>query len=320
MKNLEHMSLAAIDALSSSIFILRIPDGNMNNPVVQLPEFAVQPSNNRIGTLKINQSFNLSLWVSSFQRIGASRSRVLDISKNVSGEDTENPGSDNGHSSGFKDIVSVGELLVDSGLYESKDEAVKRQEVLGKLDKIVKFVLPVDVPSTSRLPARYLLLVLLQRVSSSAVKSQTSLNSRLWGGRYLRDLHREGVIVRAEDKARGSSSSSQLQELPPTSGECDPLCSVDEMSSQDLEASYQPQTDFLKGLAILVAAFTGAATINHSWVSANQDLAMVLIFGLGYAGVILEESLAFNKSGVDLLMAVSLWVTKSIGVRFLQMI
>lgn len=46
-----------------------------------------------------------------------------------------------------------------------------------------------------------------------------------------------------------------------------------------------------------------------------QDLAMALLFGIGYAGIIFEESLAFNKSGVGLLMAVSLWVIRSIGVR-----
>ncbi|EYU37638.1 hypothetical protein MIMGU_mgv1a003531mg [Erythranthe guttata] len=40
---------------------------------------------------------------------------------------------------------------------------------------------------------------------------------------------------------------------------------------------------------------------------------MALLFGLGYAGIIFEESLAFNKSGVGLLMAVSLWVIRSIG-------
>lgn len=43
---------------------------------------------------------------------------------------------------------------------------------------------------------------------------------------------------------------------------------------------------------------------------------MVVLFGIGYAGIIFEESLAFNKSGVGLLMAVSLWVVRSIGVRF----
>ena len=42
---------------------------------------------------------------------------------------------------------------------------------------------------------------------------------------------------------------------------------------------------------------------------------MALVFGLGYAGIVFEESLAFNKSGVALLMAVFLWVIRSIGVR-----
>lgn len=126
-----------------------------------------------------------------------------------------------------------------------------------------------------------------------------------------------GLLARAEDKARGSPPSAdqaqQLQELTQTSGSCDPLCSVDETSSQDFESTYQPKTDFLKALAIFAAAATGAAAINHSWVAANQDLAMTLLFGLGYAGIIFEESLAFNKSGVGLLMAVSLWVVRSIG-------
>uniref|UniRef100_A0A2P2KUN0 D-3-phosphoglycerate dehydrogenaseic n=1 Tax=Rhizophora mucronata TaxID=61149 RepID=A0A2P2KUN0_RHIMU len=40
---------------------------------------------------------------------------------------------------------------------------------------------------------------------------------------------------------------------------------------------------------------------------------MALLFGIGYAGIVFEESLAFNKSGVGLLMAVSLWVIRSIG-------
>ncbi|KAG8368357.1 hypothetical protein BUALT_Bualt15G0037100 [Buddleja alternifolia] len=132
----------------------------------------------------------------------------------------------------------------------------------------------------------------------------------------------ELLLARAEDKDRANSSTSstkpqsnpdnQLQDLSP-SGTCDPLCSVDETSSEEFEANYQPKTDFLKALAILGAAGTGALAINHSWVAANQDLAMALLFGLGYAGIIFEESLAFNKSGVGLLMAVSLWVVRSIG-------
>lgn len=47
-----------------------------------------------------------------------------------------------------------------------------------------------------------------------------------------------------------------------------------------------------------------------------QDIAMVLVFALGYVGIVFEESLAFNKSGVGLLMAVCLWVVRSIGVSY----
>ncbi|CAJ2630540.1 unnamed protein product [Trifolium pratense] len=134
-------------------------------------------------------------------------------------------------------------------------------------------------------------------------------------------LLRNSVLARAEDKARDSNSSfqppqssqKQFQDLTSESGTCDPLCSVDETSSQDFEDNYQPKTDLLKAVAVFAAAATGTVAINHSWVAANQDLAMALLFVIGYAGIIFEESLAFNKSGVGLLMAVSLWVIRSIG-------
>ncbi|KAL1534570.1 Sodium/proton antiporter 1 [Salvia divinorum] len=131
-------------------------------------------------------------------------------------------------------------------------------------------------------------------------------------------LRRNGLLLaRAEDKAREESSSTsstspQLQDSNPP-GTCDPLCSIDDTSSEEFEANYQPKTDLVKALAVLAAAGTGALAINHSWVAANQNLAMVLLFGIGYAGIIFEESLAFNKSGVGLLMAVSLWFVRSIG-------
>lgn len=102
-------------------------------------------------------------------------------------------------------------------------------------------------------------------------------------------------------------------ELLDTAGNCDPLCSADEVSSQYFEANYKPKNDLLKALTIIGTALTGAAAINHSWVAANQDIAMVLVFAIGYAGIVFEESLAFNKSGVALLMAVCLWVIRGIG-------
>ncbi|KAK8562888.1 hypothetical protein V6N13_018560 [Hibiscus sabdariffa] len=149
---------------------------------------------------------------------------------------------------------------------------------------------------------------------------------RIRGPRLLRD----GVLARAEDKAKGSSSppppppppsqrevqynnENQIEELSSQSGACDPICSVDETSSMDFESSYQPKTDLLKTVAVFAAALTGTLAINLSWVTDNQEIAMALLFGIGYAGIIFEESLAFNKSGVGLLMAVSLWVVRSIG-------
>ncbi|KAK4477012.1 hypothetical protein RD792_016214 [Penstemon davidsonii] len=157
-----------------------------------------------------------------------------------------------------------------------------------------------------------------QPPSSNLPQSSSWLRQRDGQQRLL--LHRNGsFLTRAEEKARGRStqpqpnSENKLQDLSPP-GTCDPLCSVDETSSEDFEASYKPKTDFLKALAVLAAAGTGALAINHSWVAANQDLAMALLFGIGYAGIIFEESLAFNKSGVGLLMAVSLWVIRSIGL------
>ncbi|XVF01321.1 hypothetical protein REPUB_Repub04eG0077800 [Reevesia pubescens] len=141
-------------------------------------------------------------------------------------------------------------------------------------------------------------------------------------------LLRNGILARAEDKARGSSSppppsasqkevqpnneKQQLEELTSASGPCDPLCSVNETSSLDFEVTYQPKTDLLKTIAVFTAALTGTLAINLSWVTDNQDIAMAFIFAIGYAGIIFEESLAFNKSGVGLLMAVSLWVVRSI--------
>ncbi|TYI37576.1 hypothetical protein ES332_A03G222100v1 [Gossypium tomentosum] len=155
-----------------------------------------------------------------------------------------------------------------------------------------------------------------------SVYSLPSFGTSLYRSRVPRLLS-NGVLARAEDKARGSSSPSQRQVQPNNeeqikglsseSGTCDPLCSVDETSSLEFEAAYQPKTDLLKTIAVFTAALTGTLAINLTWVTDHQDIAMALLFGIGYAGIIFEESLAFNKSGVGLLMAVSLWVVRSIG-------
>ncbi|CAA7048325.1 unnamed protein product [Microthlaspi erraticum] len=40
---------------------------------------------------------------------------------------------------------------------------------------------------------------------------------------------------------------------------------------------------------------------------------MAVLFGIGYVVIIFEETLSFNKSGIGLLMAVCLWIVRSIG-------
>lgn len=116
-----------------------------------------------------------------------------------------------------------------------------------------------------------------------------------------------GKTYRTAIKATSVDDEDSSEGLESGYGTCDPLCSVDEMDSVDYEANYKPKTDLLKALSVLGSVAIGAAAINHSWVTDNQNLAMVFVFALGYAGIIFEESLAFNKSGVGLLMAVSLW-------------
>ncbi|CAL5065446.1 unnamed protein product [Urochloa decumbens] len=174
----------------------------------------------------------------------------------------------------------------------------------------------------------FCLLAGARAAASPSLPSSAALLQR----RHLPPAVAVGPLSQAQQRwrrgtrfCRASSSSSspppppappeepQDYELLDTTGNCDPLCSLDEVSSQYFEANYKPKDDLLKALTIFATALAGAAAINHSWVAANQDIAMVLVFAVGYAGIIFEESLAFNKSGVAILMAVCLWVVRSIG-------
>ncbi|KAH9300314.1 hypothetical protein KI387_011897, partial [Taxus chinensis] len=110
-----------------------------------------------------------------------------------------------------------------------------------------------------------------------------------------------------------SIKEEETEEGNSPSGTCDPLCSMDEISSSSSDENHKQKNDLWKALTVFSTVAAGAAVLNHSWVADHQDLVMVSVFTLGYAGIIFEKSLAFNKSGVALLMAVSLWVIRSIA-------
>ncbi|TVU10737.1 hypothetical protein EJB05_44283 [Eragrostis curvula] len=165
------------------------------------------------------------------------------------------------------------------------------------------------LPSCLLTSARAALPSLPSRASLTRHRTLAALSGSLRPSKQWR----RGLRFR---RASTSSSSppptedSSDYELLEMTANCDPICSIDEVSAP-YEAN--SKNDIPKAFAIFATALAGAAAINHSWVAANQDIAMVLVFALGYVGIIFEETLAFNKSGVGLLMAVCLWVIRSLG-------
>lgn len=76
-----------------------------------------------------------------------------------------------------------------------------------------------------------------------------------------------------------------------SSGPCDPLCSVDETSSSDFEANYQPKTDLFKAVAVFGAAIIGTVAINHSWVAENQVTHLTSLFSLPCLAFIMRRNI-----------------------------
>lgn len=66
-------------------------------------------------------------------------------------------------------------------------------------------------------------------------------------------------------------------------------------------------TDLLRIGTVGVIIAVIAALLQHSWVAHHKNLAMEIIFVLGYLGITLEEILSYDKTGVALLMGVGVW-------------
>ncbi|KAH9624546.1 hypothetical protein KSS87_017756 [Heliosperma pusillum] len=97
--------------VSNSTCILKNPDGNLYQ-IPQIPQNYSKLSSNRIGSLKFDQSLNLSSIKLTSERVGISgSSRVFAISKNVSGDDEkmDNLGG-NGQSRNSQYVLTRGKV------------------------------------------------------------------------------------------------------------------------------------------------------------------------------------------------------------------
>ncbi|CAG9459956.1 unnamed protein product [Pedinophyceae sp. YPF-701] len=98
---------------------------------------------------------------------------------------------------------------------------------------------------------------------------------------------------------------------------CDDICSTAtygeaEMTEEAAEA--QAKSDLFKAIAVGTGLGVTAGILDQPWVVSHEALTMSIVFAIGYVGIILEEEVSFNKSGVALVMAVALWTIAALGL------
>ncbi|GAB4853096.1 hypothetical protein Ancab_017280 [Ancistrocladus abbreviatus] len=97
-----------MEAFSSSYCVA--PKLSETNSVLQTHLFSIKQSNKQIGYVKLSESLGFSSLGLTFERVGPSRSRVLAVSKEVSGESEDNTASGgNGFGLVSEDSITVAE-------------------------------------------------------------------------------------------------------------------------------------------------------------------------------------------------------------------
>lgn len=147
------------------------------------------------------------------------------------------------------------------------------------------FSLPSKNAATSRRPYRTRLSPVAKTTPERQAKPKTSSNGAASNGNADQV---KPMVTRSETKSPVSDM------IHP-----DPAKAAVELNTS------KSDTARIAGVGAFVAVV--AALLQHSWVLEHRDLAMTGIFVLGYAGIILEETLAFDKTGVALLMGVGVW-------------
>lgn len=130
-------------------------------------------------------------------------------------------------------------------------------------------------------------------------------------------MGRVGLRVRASstEQDKTSSTPNAVDEVgcedicsfePPVEEACD----LDEDAACELEV-YDSKQDFFRATGVGLALLLTAGVLDLDWVETHESTSMIILFVLGYIGIIFEESVAFNKSGVALLMAAGMWTVRA---------
>ena len=119
---------------------------------------------------------------------------------------------------------------------------------------------------------------------------------------------------RAATTRLNATQNDDGQKQPDPEDKCVEICSADDEPSvfvNENASSTTRNASVAIGIGTLVSVVVAA--LDSDVVAQHKDLALCAVFVIGYLGIILEENLAFNKSGVCLGMAVSLWVIRMLG-------
>lgn len=144
--------------------------------------------------------------------------------------------------------------------------------------------------------------------------------------KHARALQLPGARARHEHRRRGlvrvhaalpdeAEKEAKVKEVPVEDisvVDCETVCSAED-DFQVAQSDEAAVLDVYKAGAVAAVLAVVAAGLNSEWVSNHESMALIAVFVLGYAGIIVEEELAFNKAGVALVMAVSLWVVRSLA-------
>jgi Citrate transporter len=129
-----------------------------------------------------------------------------------------------------------------------------------------------------------------------------------------RQCRRIRVRVASEERitAAAPDDEDSEEDTETSLADCQTVCSA-EGDFQVQQSAAEQKLDIYKAGGVAAALAIVGAGLNTAWVAGHQQQALIAVFLLGYAGIIIEEELAFNKAGVALVMAVSLWTVRSLA-------